>query len=172
MREAGVAAGVENMIELPYRQPNIIHFADKGKTEMENWDSIVQIAAVIVQLLAGAGSTTLIDWLKVQLNLTGYWALALTAAVATVIAVATLVVEGVLTAGNVNWDNLVQVFILVIGAAHLHFQMLRSKETGKQVADARYQAAVAQQLAGEAAMAVNDVVGAQVVSQIKSGGPV
>jgi hypothetical protein len=74
----------------------------------------------------------------------------LTALVATAIAIATLIVEGGLTAENVQWENLPQVFMLVFGAAHVRYQMLKNQEVGMKVAQVKQTAVNAQEMAGEA----------------------
>ena len=115
-----------------------------------DWEQIVSAAAFLLQLLAGGGSTYLIDWLKTTLKLQGNWALVATAVVATVIAVLSLIVEGQLTAETANWESFPTVFGVVFIASQARFRMLRDREMGKQVAQVRYEAAVAQQLAGDA----------------------
>jgi hypothetical protein len=129
-------------------------------------EQIAQLAGFVLLLVGGAGgagAVDLIDWLKEKLKLSGNGALLVTAAVATVIAILTLMIDGQLTPGGVNWETLPYVAGLVFVAAQARFRMLRDKAAGQEVARVRLIAAVAQEMAGEAmaeaqgtAVVVND----------------
>jgi hypothetical protein len=121
-------------------------------------EQIVQLASLALALLAGAGSTTLINWLKTTFRLHGNSALIATAAVATVIAVLSLIVEGQLTPAGVSWDNLPAVFTAVFVASQARFRMLQDRAVAGAVAVVGVQAAAAQQTADEAMVKADKVV--------------
>lgn len=65
---------------------------------MQNWESVVELAAVILGIIAASGGTTaLVDWLKAALNLEGTWALVLTWVVGGVVALVGGVAAGTIS---------------------------------------------------------------------------
>lgn len=97
---------------------------------MDWYEVVTQLAQIILALVAGIGAVPLVNWLKTKLKASGTGALAVTAAVATIMAVAALIVEGQLTPGDVSWENAAAVFTLVFAASQARFRMLKDQQNG------------------------------------------
>jgi hypothetical protein len=95
--------------------------------EGNSWQIIYQLAVIVVALLAGGAAVEVIDWLKRALGLEGNGALAVTALVAVLLTLATMVVEHVLTPGAVGVDNFGAVFVTIFMASQVRFRMLREQ---------------------------------------------
>jgi len=85
---------------------------------------IYQVAIIIVALLAGGASVSLIKWLKGLLKVDGNWTLVLVAAVAAVITIATMIVEYTLVPGAVTLENFGTIMVAVFMASQVRYRML------------------------------------------------
>lgn len=95
----------------------------------QDWyNLLVQVAAIIISLIGGVSTVPVINWVKGQLNLDGRWAQVLTAAVATIIAILTMVVQGALAPGTVTAENLSVVFTAVLVASQAEYARIRRQE--------------------------------------------
>lgn len=88
---------------------------------------IVQIAGVLVSLVAGVGVVPIVDWLKTTLNASGRWSQLLTVAVCTVVATVALMAEGQLAPEAVTAENAGIVFLAVLKASQAEYNRVRRK---------------------------------------------
>lgn len=94
-----------------------------------NQEIVVQVAQIVATLIVGFGAVNIINYVKNLLGWDGHRALFITAAVATLGAMAALILDGQLTPDGVTWANFGEVFTLVFVAASVRFRMLRDKNS-------------------------------------------
>jgi len=116
---------------LPHRNQNKSPGVESAGARKENdmtneqiYQLVYQTAFILVALLAGGASVGLIKWLKVALKTNGNWTLALVAAVALLVTVATMIVEYALVPGAVTLENFGTVMVAVIVASQMRYRML------------------------------------------------
>ena len=100
----------------------------------DDWEAIVQLASIIVSLLGGGGAVWIVDQIKGHFGWSGSKAVALTAVISTVMAIAVLIAEGQITGSGVNWANLGWLFSIVFASAKVQYDRLR-KEQEKGIAN-------------------------------------
>jgi hypothetical protein len=93
-------------------------------TNEQIYQLVYQIAFILVALLAGGASVNVIKWLKGLLKTSGNGTLALVAAVALLVTVATMIVEYALVPGAVTLENFGTVMVAVIVASQMRYRML------------------------------------------------
>lgn len=93
-------------------------------TNEQIYQLVYQIAFILVALLAGGASVSVIKWLKGLLKTNGNGTLALVAAVALLVTVATMIVEYALVPGSVTLENFGTVMVAVIVASQMRYRML------------------------------------------------
>ena len=84
---------------------------------MEAQTILYQIAVIIAAVAGGAAVVPVVNWIKGQLNLEGWGALALTGVVALVIALAELIAAGELDLFAVTPESIASTFLLVLYAS-------------------------------------------------------
>jgi hypothetical protein len=92
-----------------------------------NFEILVQLAQILVALLAGGMVVPAVNWIKEKVSLQGWGAWALSAAVALLFGAATVLAEGQLTASDFAWDNIATIFAVVYAASQSIYAMLDNK---------------------------------------------
>ena len=112
--------------------PMVLHFVliILSQVQPDDWEAIIQIATILVSLLGGGGAVWIVDWLKDMLGWSGTRAVALTALISTILAIAVLIVEGQVTGSGVNWSNLGWLFSIVFAAAKVQYDRIRKEQEG------------------------------------------
>jgi len=95
---------------------------------MDIWEFAMQLSVVLVGLLAGGTFTVpAINWLKEKLGTTGGQTLAIVAAFALVITLATAVVEGIVAPGTINSQTWGAVLLSIMFMADVRYRQLKSE---------------------------------------------
>lgn len=101
--------------------------------EAQAWPQIVRLAALLLSLIAGVGAVPLIGTIKDWLNAEGRWAQVITAGVATVIAVLTLIVQGTIAPETVTLESASQLLVAVLLASQAEYRRIKDKKAGEPV---------------------------------------
>jgi hypothetical protein len=92
----------------------------------EVWVEVAKAAAVVLSIIGGVASYHIINKIKDTLGLTSSRHIqVLTAIVATVIALLSLIVAGTLTPAPINLGYIVQTFTLVLVASQAEYQRIK-----------------------------------------------
>jgi len=85
---------------------------------------LMQVAVIITAVAGGAAVVPVVNWVKARLNLEGWSALALTAVVSLVIAVAELMAAGELDITTISPENLAPLFLMVLYASQKVYERI------------------------------------------------
>lgn len=93
------------------------------------WTYVLQVALIIVAFAAGGPAAyRLVDAIKAHFELSGWRANAVAFAVSVVLALAGLVVEGVLSPEAFQPENIAALVIAVYAASQLHYQKMQRQD--------------------------------------------
>ncbi|MBK8987385.1 MAG: hypothetical protein IPM39_15130 [Chloroflexi bacterium] len=101
---------------------------------MLDWNLVIQIAGVFLALVGGVLSVPLINWLKTLSGIDGRLAQVVTAVVAAVIAVLTLIVSGAIAPEPLTVEYVGSLFMAVLVASQAEYRRLKDqlKKDGSQ----------------------------------------
>lgn len=99
-----------------------------------NWNLVIQIAGVFLALVGGVLSVPLINWLKTLSGIDGRLAQVVTAVVAAVVAVLTLIVSGAIAPEPLTVEYVGSLFMAVLVASQAEYRRLKDqlKKDGSQ----------------------------------------
>lgn len=99
-----------------------------------SWDSIVQIAALVVALIVGAGGTVpIVNWLKSTLNLSGRAAQVLALVVSLLLATATAIVQGIISPETMTPEAYATIALAVLTASQVEYSRYKQKELSRAI---------------------------------------
>jgi predicted PurR-regulated permease PerM len=93
---------------------------------MEIQTILMQIAVIIAAIAGGTAVVPVVNWLKEKLNLSGFSALALTAVVSLVIALAELIAAGELDIISLTPETIAPMFLMVLYASQKVYERINS----------------------------------------------
>lgn len=99
--------------------------------EAQAWEQGIRLAALLLSLIGGIGAVPIIGYIKGALNADGRWAQVITAGVATVIAVLTLIVQGTIAPETVTLESAAQLLVAVLVASQAEYRRLKDKLAGE-----------------------------------------
>lgn len=95
---------------------------------MSVWEPIIQVATIIVALIAGVGGTVpLVNWLKSVLNLSGRGAQLLAVGVSILFATATAIAQGFISPDTLTPENYATIILAVLTASQFEYSRINRK---------------------------------------------
>lgn len=95
---------------------------------MSVWEPVIQVAALIVALIAGVGGTVpVVNWIKSALDLSGRAAQLLAVGVSILFATATAIVQGLISPDALTPENYATIILAVITASQVEYSRINKK---------------------------------------------